>query len=139
MRRFTLGLALLIQGCGGGMSISSQKAADVSESFAELATVASEMEARYEDGLTPEEADANRQDAAYIREVASGNASDIKRGVVVERLEKVGGALAGMSGPAGVLGGLLLLGTAGLAFFGQKKKPKRGSVTPAPGGNDGTS
>jgi len=119
------------------VSISATKAQDVAQHFEELPLVASEMEQRHEEGLSPEEADANRQDAIYIREVALGNASDIKRGVVSERLERVGSGLVGLGGPAGILGGLVLLGATAVAWLGRKKKPKRGIVSNS-GGNDGS-
>jgi hypothetical protein len=123
-------LVLLIAGCGGGPSISSEKVAEIAENYTRYADAVDAVQAEVKtigEGLrpeTPEPIGKVMEDLGAISQGLRADAANIKTAAVVERVEKLGTAIASVPHPFAKVGGWAL--AAGALIFGlaaRKKKP----------------
>lgn len=130
MRRLQSLALLLSVGCGTAPSVSAEKVQQFSETFAEYAIAVEAVKANVDaaaalpDPATDETLAPISADLSTIAEALRADASNVKTAAVVERIEKVGTAVASVPHPFAKIGGWAL--AAGALIFGlaaRKKKP----------------
>lgn len=119
---FVFPILAVVAGCGGGPSISTSKAADVSASYTMYADALDRVGARWTDGLTTEEAEIVHGELGTVSAALREEASGVKTDAVLERVEGLGGALASTPFSWTKAAGWLIL--AGGALFGLTRKKK---------------
>jgi CheY-like chemotaxis protein len=129
-----MAMALLVAataavGCGSAPSMSAAKIAEYSETFEGYAVRVETVAARWQDGLTEEEAAETLPDLEVIASDLRADAANIKTDAAVERVEQLGAAVGSLPFPlAKVIGAGLGLGALGWAVFGRQKKSTVGGA-----------
>jgi len=119
---FVFPILAVLCACGGGPSISTSKAADVSETFTMYADALDRVGGRWTDGLTADESELVHGEIGTVATALRDEASGIKTDATMERVEGLGAALASTPFSWTKAAGWAILAGAALFGFGRKKK-----------------